>query len=108
MENNTDILLPENVTVVENSVFARIATWYMRTGAVALVWDRQILLWGVDTATFLKSRRWVRHELKHVEQYNRLGKWIFLKEYLTEWVLKGYKNNRFEVEARQAERASFS
>ena len=103
LRNRAPIPLPESVTIVENSFFARMATWYMGSKRVAMVWDKQILLWGVTRHDFLKHRGWVLHELKHVEQYAQLGKWNFLKAYLAEWVVKGYYNNRFEVEAREAE-----
>ena len=43
------------------------------------------------------------HELKHVEQYDRMGTIGFLWKYLQESLRKGYFNNALELEARNAE-----
>ena len=46
-----------------------------------------------------KNERLLRHELVHVEQHDRY--WgLFPILYLWERMLRGYTNNRFEVEAR--------
>ena len=60
--------------------------------------------WGV---CYYKSNMpdWLkRHEQKHWEQMNQLGKVRFLVEYFWENITKGYRNNKFEIEARKAER----
>ena len=45
----------------------------------------------------------LRHENKHLEQMQRDGKLVYLIKY-SFWTLRyGYKNNPYEVEARQAE-----
>jgi hypothetical protein len=51
----------------------------------------------------MANRKWLLHELKHVEQYQRYGAIRFILLYLYETVRRGYHNNRFEVEAREAE-----
>lgn len=43
-----------------------------------------------------------RHELEHVYQAARLGRLRFWWQYAVELVRKGYRMNRFEVEARKA------
>ena len=45
----------------------------------------------------------IRHEAKHLEQIERLGRLRFALAYLRELVRRGYWNNKFEVEARAAE-----
>ena len=45
-----------------------------------------------------------RHEEVHWKQMHELGKVRFLIEYFWENITKGYKDNKFEVEARKAER----
>ena len=65
---------------------------------------RTIYLHNVSKGHFLASRRWVLHELKHVEQFEEHGLLRFLTKYLLEYVRKGYYQNRYEVEARMAER----
>jgi len=47
-------------------------------------------------------KRLLRHELEHVRQGLELGI-RFPILYLWEYLTKGYKNNRFEIEARNAE-----
>lgn len=48
----------------------------------------------------------IRHEAKHLEQIERLGRLRFALAYLWELLRRGYWNNRFEVEARAAERVT--
>lgn len=43
------------------------------------------------------------HELKHVEQFEREGWFRFLWLYMLDYLKAGYYNNRFEIEARNAE-----
>jgi len=49
------------------------------------------------------SKKLMAHEMKHIEQQNREG-WIkFFLKYNWYWVTRGYKNNPYEIEAREAE-----
>ena len=45
----------------------------------------------------------MRHELKHVEQYSRFGLIGFILRYIVESIQNGYYNNKYEIEAREAE-----
>ena len=45
----------------------------------------------------------MRHELVHVEQYDRLGTARFLLLYLWHQIRYGYERNPLEIEAREAE-----
>ena len=44
-----------------------------------------------------------KHESKHVEQEKNLG-FLFYIQYVLWSIIKGYKNNPFEVEAQKAEK----
>ena len=95
--------LPAGVHIKEKSWVAKLAARKLNSRNVAIVFGNTIHLHGVSSAYFLSRDNWVKHELKHVEQYRRYGYWKFLFAYLAEWLRKGYYNNRFEVEARSAE-----
>ena len=97
------IELPPGIRIKENSRLAKLAAWKMNAQNVALVIGKTIHLHNVTAAQFLAHNAWVKHELKHVEQYARLGKVRFLSQYFWEWLRKGYYNISFEVEARAAE-----
>lgn len=95
--------LPPSIRIVEQSTLARLAAAWLRTPKVAMVWGNRILLWGCSQEAFLKNIPWVRHELKHVEQYQRLGMIGFLVRYIAYSIRHGYTDNPLEIEARQAE-----
>ncbi len=92
------------VKIKENSWLARIAAWKLKGHGAALVFGSTIYLYNVSRKDFLDDEAWVRHELKHIEQYQQLGKLPFLWFYFIEWIQKGYYKNRFEVAARNAEK----
>ncbi|MFN8242604.1 MAG: DUF4157 domain-containing protein [Ferruginibacter sp.] len=87
----------------ENSWLARIAAKKLGTSAVAMVLGNTIHLHNVSREDFLKDEKWVKHERCHLQQYRRYGCAGFLLRYTWESIRKGYHNNRFEVEAREAE-----
>lgn len=43
------------------------------------------------------------HELVHIQQWQRLGPIEFLSQYVAEALTRGYRNNKFEVEAYELE-----
>ncbi len=88
--------------IVERSVFARIARMVLKSDNVAMVLGKQIHLSGVSREDFLKDDAWVAHELCHIEQFRQHGFFRFLWLYFIESCRKGYYNNCYEVEARQA------
>lgn len=61
--------------------------------------------WGVIYIKpgYIASDRLIRHEMKHIEQVNRDGRLLFSMKYLYWLIRYGYKNNPYEVEAREAE-----
>jgi hypothetical protein len=91
------------IRIKERSFLARIAAMKLRSGRVAMVIGNTIHLHNVTRADFLKDENWVKHELCHVQQFKKHGLVPFLAKYLWESVKHGYHNNKFEVEAREAE-----
>jgi hypothetical protein len=91
------------ICIKERSLLARIAAWWLGVKVVAVTWGETIHLHGADTKTLLRDKAWLRHELKHVEQFSRHGRLTFLALYVWESIRKGYHQNRFEVEARASE-----
>lgn len=83
---------------------ARLAAANLNSGkkGMALTFGCTIHLHNTPKAAFLADRNWLCHELKHVEQFRRYGIFPFIFLYLFESLRKGYYNNRFEQEARQA------
>lgn len=95
--------LPMDIRIKENSLAARIAAWKLSSDNVALVLGKTIHLHNVSKDDFIKDSKWVKHELKHIEQFRHYGTLNFLFLYFIEWIKHGYFNNRFEIEARGAE-----
>jgi hypothetical protein len=91
-------------TIKEDSWVARLAAKKLRANAVAIVFGHTIHLHGADREALLHNTAWLRHEVCHVRQYRRHGFAGFLCRYLWDWVWHGYWNNKFEVEARAAEK----
>jgi hypothetical protein len=91
------------VKIKENSWVAKIAAVKMKAGKIAIVFGNTIHLHNTTAQEFLQDKKWINHELKHIEQYKQHGIAGFIGKYLIEWVKKGYYNNRFEVEARESE-----
>ena len=83
---------------------ARIAAWKLKSSSVAIVFGSTIHLWNSSKEDFLRNERWLKHELCHIRQYKQHGYIGFIVKYLWESIRKGYYNNKFEVEARAAEK----
>ena len=89
--------------VKEASFIARIASWKLRAAKVAIVIGNTIYLHNTRKDEFLRDKRWLLHELKHIEQFKRYGLLRFIMLYLLESARNGYTCNKFEIEARRAE-----
>jgi Domain of unknown function (DUF4157) len=87
----------------ENSVFAKLAAWRLKSKKAAIVFGKTIHLHNISRQQFLDDTRLMKHELCHVRQYQQHGFLPFLLKYLLESINKGYTMNKFEVEAREAE-----
>lgn len=90
-------------TIKENSFIAKVAARKLRSRNVAIVLGSRIHLHGVSKADFLDNKKWLRHELKHIEQYERLGFLRFIATYLWQTLKVGYYKCGLECEARAAE-----
>jgi hypothetical protein len=89
--------------VRESSWIARFAAWKLGVKQVAIVIGDTIHLHNTGKEEFLRNRRWLKHELKHIEQFRKHGFVPFVCKYLWESFRVGYYNNKFEKEARDAE-----
>jgi hypothetical protein len=87
----------------EKTFVARVAAFFMKGQKVAIVLGNTIYLHGTKEAEFLETIHWLRHELMHVWQYRQQGTFLFLIKYGWESLQKGYWNNPYEIEAREAE-----
>lgn len=94
-----------NIQIKENSWRARLAARMMNASNMAIVFGDTIHIWGVTKQEFLQNKNWVKHELKHIEQFQQHGYFGFLAKYVWESIRHGYYNNKFEIEAREAEEA---
>lgn len=92
--------IDNRIKIIEHSPLARIARMVRKTSNIAMVIGERIYLSGVSKENFLKNTQWLKHELIHVDQFRKHGIFKFLCLYLWEWLKKGYKENRFEIEAR--------
>ena len=96
------------IRVKERSFIARIAAFILRTNNVAIVFGKTIFLWNATKEDLLKNKKWLRHELVHVNQFLRYGFFPFIFMYLWESMKRGYYHNKFEVEARNFENLEFN
>jgi|GEM_PF-868571 len=94
------------VIIKENSFFARIAAWKLNAKSAAIVFGRTIHLYNATAQELFSNKQWLRHELKHVEQFRKHGFISFILHYLYESLRKGYYRNSFEEEARHAEKGN--
>ena len=89
--------------IKENSWLAKLAAKKLKAESVAMVLGKTIHLYGSTKEKFLADERWVNHELCHVKQFAQHGYVLFTIKYLWESLRVGYYNNKYEVEAREAE-----
>ncbi|MET0300776.1 MAG: DUF4157 domain-containing protein [Flavitalea sp.] len=89
----------------ERSWLARLGAWKLGTRRMAMTIGSTIYLYNTTREEFLSDTLWVKHELTHVRQFKRYGFWNFIFRYTFESIKTGYYNNKYEVEAREAEKA---
>lgn len=92
-----------SIRIKEKALIAYIAAKYLRQPKMAIVIGNTIYLHGCTKKDFLQNRSWVRHELVHIRQFRRYGWLGFIFRYVLECIRKGYYNNKYEQEAREAE-----
>ena len=91
-------------SIKENSWIAKLAAFKLGSKRVAIVIGKTIHLHNTSKQEFLKDERWVKHELCHVRQFRQNGFLPFIAQYLWESIKHGYYNNKYEIEAREAEK----
>jgi hypothetical protein len=91
------------LNIKENSWVAKLAAKKLRSKNVAIVLGSTIHLFNVTKQEFLQNKKWVKHEMCHLEQFKKYGFFSFIVMYLWESAKKGYYNNKYEMEARMAE-----
>lgn len=89
--------------IKENSWIAKLAAKKLQSNNVAIVIGKTIHLYHVSKEDFLKDSRWVKHEKCHLRQFKKYGFFPFIFKYVYESIKHGYYNNKYEVEAREAE-----
>ncbi len=89
--------------IKENSWIAKIAARKLHSENVALVLGKKIHLYNVSKEDFLRNKKWVKHEMCHLRQFEKHGFFTFIFKYLWESLKVGYYKNKFEAEARNAE-----
>lgn len=92
-----------DIKIKERSWKAKIAARWLGVDNVAFTIGKTIHLYNASKQEFLRDEKWVKHELKHVEQFARHGFLPFIFKYVIETLRRGYHNNKYEVEAREAE-----
>ncbi len=92
-----------NYFIKENSWIAKFAAIKLQSQQAAIVIGKTIHLYNTSKKQFLLNERWLKHELCHVKQFQENGYVIFIAKYLWESIKHGYRNNKYEVEAREAE-----
>jgi hypothetical protein len=90
--------------IKERSLIAGLASTILKGKRVALTIGKTIHLTGVSKQEFLSDPSWLAHEMTHIAQFKKYGFIKFLYLYLKESLVRGYYKNRFEVEAREAEK----
>lgn len=89
--------------VAENSLIAYIASIILKEKKMAIVLGSTIYLHQIKKIDFLKSKKHLAHEMCHIKQFAEHGTIRFLFLYLVESIKNGYRNNKYEIEARNAE-----
>lgn len=94
----------EKYIIKENSWVAWLAAKKLGASSVAIVVGKTIHLHKSSKENFLKNERWLKHELCHIRQFKQHGYLSFIAKYVWESLLHGYHNNKYEKEAREAEK----
>lgn len=89
--------------IKENSWIAKLAAKKLKSENVAIVIGKTIHLYHVSKQDFLKDEKWVKHEMCHIDQFKKYRFLNFIIKYLAESMRNGYYNNKYEIEARNAE-----
>lgn len=89
--------------IKENAFIAKLAAKKLKSDSMAITIGETVYLYNTTKEAFLSDRKWLRHEMQHVKQFQQYGLVRFVVLYVWESIRKGYYNNKWEVEARAAE-----
>ena len=95
-----------NYAIKENSIIARMAAKKLKADNCAIVLGSTIHLYNTSKSEFLQNKKWVLHEECHIAQFKKYGFLNFICRYLWESMQNGYEQNKYEIEARDAENIS--
>lgn len=93
---------PLHIRIREQSLLAAIAARKLRVERCALVIGTTIHLHGANGLELIGDAAWLRHEICHVRQWQRDGFLPYLFRYLWFSLRNGYRQNPYELEAREA------
>ncbi len=96
--------MPIQVKIKENSCVAKIACWKLKAHSCAIVIDKTIHLHCCSKQQFIEDKRWLCHEIVHIQQWQKEGKIKFVLKYLYFSIIYGYYQNPYEKEARLLEK----
>jgi hypothetical protein len=85
-----------------NSRIAKIFGFFNRSKRFAVTFG-QTAYYSVSKEEVDKSPKWRKHEDRHKEQWKEEGRIKFLFKYIWYSITKGYQNNPYEIDARNAE-----
>ena len=88
--------------MIKHKVATGLVLWYMKKMDYIGWTGFNNTIYYIDKESMTNSRL-KRHELMHIEQMKREGKVMFTVKYLWQSFTVGYKNNKYEIEARKAE-----
>jgi hypothetical protein len=87
--------LLESLKMVKHKLIYEVPKWALPFGYGIALWKIALVRKDSKNLAYVKA-----HEWKHLLQFKELGFWKFIFQYCKELCKVGYKNNRFEVEAR--------
>jgi hypothetical protein len=83
---------------IYNSKLARLIGMLYRSDAFAITTSKNTCRYSCSKD--MVSEYWRKHEEVHKSQFARMGWFRFICAYTWEFIKHGYKNNKFEKEAR--------
>lgn len=94
--------------IKEHHLFARIAAWILHSKqGMAITIGNCIYLHHATMIDLVNNERWLKHELTHVLQFQSNNIIGFIYYYIKESIRNGYKNNKYEIEAKKQELQPF-
>ncbi len=86
----------QRIRVVPHHPIAKIVSVFFQEEAAITVGN--IIFVSCSRKEFIEDKRWVKHEITHVNQYKRYGLIGFWKRYFAMLIIYGYNNHPMENE----------